>query len=70
MQYEQTCTSHPAVTIRDNKVVFARASPDLAFDDEILEQVKAAWETIVEREVGDGFLRFPAREDWVGGEEE
>lgn len=70
MQYEQHCDREPTLSINDKTIVFAKPSPDLAFDDKILDQVKEAWKVIVNGEEGDGFLRFPVREDWVGGEGE
>jgi len=71
MHYEQQCTEQPTLSINDKTITFAKPPPDLAFDDDILEQVKEAWKAIMNgEEEGDGFLKFPSREDLVGGDEE
>lgn len=43
--------------------------PDLALEDSVLRNVKAAWERIVGEERGDGFMIFEDREG-MGDEDE
>ncbi len=42
-------------------ITLAELSPDLALEDSVLQEVKAAWEKIVGEEVGEGFMLFDDR---------
>ena len=63
MHYEQTCSAKPELRIHDRTISFPLPTADLAFDDEVIEQVRLAWARIVEGDEGEGFMRFPAREE-------
>ena len=63
MHYEQTCSAKPELQIQGKTLWFPLPSADLAFDDEVIEQVRLAWARIVEGDEGEGFMRFPAREE-------
>lgn len=68
LQYEQQCSLDTSLQTDGHTIVFPRTSPELVFDDKILEQVMEAWQTIVGGEEGEGFMKFPAREDQMEDE--
>lgn len=47
-------------------ITLPELGPDLALDDSVLLEVRAAWERIVGEEKGDGFMVFEDRGDGVG----
>lgn len=61
MHYEQTVGSGSFI-VENNIGVFDRITPDLAFNDSILEPVKRAWQMVIGEANEDEYMQFDDRE--------
>lgn len=69
LRYEQKCLASSSQPRNDNGIInLPSLSSSLALEDEILENVKTAWQHITGEE-GEAFMKFEAREG-IGEDEE
>ena len=69
IKYQQRPSSGSEVNSTGDHVLrFPSPSPDLAFDDAILDNVKEVWQHIVGKDA-DEFLKFQDREDYDDDDE-
>lgn len=62
LHYEQTCGAGSLI-VEDNIVSFDRFTPDLAFNDTVLESVQRAWQVVAGPDVdNDSYMKFEDRE--------
>ncbi|QPH04139.1 hypothetical protein C2857_000884 [Epichloe festucae Fl1] len=62
LHYEQTCGTGSLI-VEDNIVSFDRFTPDLAFNDTVLESVQQAWQVVAGPDAdNDSYMKFEDRE--------
>lgn len=69
MSYQQTIPSQTTSESMDEHIIqMPGVPPYLALEDDVLRNVRVAWERIVGDEVGRGFMNFEDRETEEGDE--
>ena len=71
MHYQQAVPRQPAAgSTNDHTVHMPGLPPDLVLEDDVLKDVRAAWDRIVGEDMGRGFITFEDREAVGGGAED
>lgn len=72
MQYEHKPTSQAPASIPRSKYIvnLPTLEPSLVLEDDVLRQVRAAWEKIAGGDGGRGFMMFEDRDGTVHADED
>ncbi|KAF7191428.1 Rab proteins geranylgeranyltransferase component A [Pseudocercospora fuligena] len=70
MHWEQHYPPKAQTSDEDHIIALQSLSPDLAFDDDVLADVKSAWQRIAQPEDPEGFMKFEARDGTTDEDDE
>lgn len=70
MHWEQRYPPKAQTSDGSHIIALQSLSPDLAFDDDVLADVKNAWQRIAQPEDPDGFMKFEARDGTTDEDDE